>query len=131
MSPGLQPFVQQFLSLLPFVLVWGAGIVLALVTWKRHPQASALAAAGFAVFLVEAVIGAVLTTVIMRPQDVNFETRMRVLNLVGYARSAVRLVGWGLLLAALFLRRPRSGRRDEEDYDEDIPETGIRRGRGR
>ena len=88
-----------------------------------------LAAAGFAVFLLEAVIGAVLPNLILRPQDVNFETRMRVLTLVGYARGAVRLVGWGLLLAALFLRRPQPGRRDEDDYDEDVPETGIRRGR--
>jgi hypothetical protein len=124
-------FVQTTLGLLPFVAVWVVGIVLALVTWKRHPQASALATAGFAIFLLEAVAGVVLLAVLMRPQDVSFEARMRLLTLTGYARGAVRLVGWGLILAALFLRRPQPGPRDEEDYPEEgLPETGIRQGHG-
>jgi hypothetical protein len=130
MTGPLTSVVQQLVSML-FVLVWGAGIVLALVTWKRHPQASMLAVAGFAVFLVDRLIGALLTGILMQPQDMNVEARMRVLALLGYAHSAVQLVGWGLLLGALFVPRPRPGRRDVDLEDDDFPETGARRGRRR
>jgi hypothetical protein len=126
----LQAVIGQFFSLL-FLLVYGAGLVLALVTWKRHPQASMLAVAGFAVFLLNHLIGGALTAVIMQPQDVNLQTRVRVMEVLGYGRQVVQLVGWGLLLGALFVRRPRPGRRDEDEDDEDLPETGGRRGRRR
>jgi len=48
-------FVQQLLQA-PIYLIWLAAIVLAAVTWRRHPRVSLLAIAGLALFFVRAGI---------------------------------------------------------------------------
>ncbi|MFP4345427.1 MAG: hypothetical protein ACLFU8_12100 [Anaerolineales bacterium] len=112
----LQPIgaaLGQYLLLLPLIIVWIVGIVIALTSWQKHPQISLYAVIGLGLLLLR---GLVVTGVNVwlpismyrRGMDV---TRIGVIStVVGVVSALVASVGWVLILLAIF--RYRNGHRE-------------------
>jgi hypothetical protein len=103
--PGLAILAQ-----IPVLIVWLVGIVLAVARWSRHPRVSLIAVIGLAILAVQAVLSSFvfpwLQVALMRSMAF---PRMGLLATVAQAFGAlVRALGWGLVLAAVFLGRESS-----------------------
>ncbi len=106
---------MQFLSvgasvfqLLPLIVIWLVGIVLAIVTWGRHPQVSALVLIAFVLFLIDGTVGTFLGFW-MPAQLGRFPREAGVLLTVqALLRAILNIVAWILLLAAIFAWRGSS-----------------------
>ena len=99
--------------LLPMCLVLGAGCIVALASWRKHPRVSALAYFGSGGLLL-LTIG--FNTVLMWvPQylaamGVDREVTYRVLRI---AYSLAMAAGYAALLSAVFLDRPQSSAKSD------------------
>jgi hypothetical protein len=62
MAPGnpVTGFLAMNWTRFPSLIIIAVGIALAVVTWRRHPQASLLSLIAFVVFLLDAVLSGVL-----------------------------------------------------------------------
>jgi hypothetical protein len=100
-------WLVRLLGQLPLLLVLLAGVVLAVVTWRRHPKASLLALVGLLLLFVHAVVGVwLLPWLTFRLGGLRImrtpALRMGVLTLIP---ALVQTVGLGCLLGAIFLPR--------------------------
>jgi hypothetical protein len=105
MRPPPAIFLTLFLPELPAILVWLAGLVLAIVTWRRHPQVSGLVICSLVLFLLDVVAGA------WSAARLPFLAGGAAGMLVGLAaglRGLVRALAWILILVAVFGRRRES-----------------------
>src|SRR5262245_53459527 len=122
MDDRLSELLIQYAYQTPLYLVWLTGIILALVRWRHHPGTSLMALHGFGLFLLQSLVWTFLThALLLSPlrTEVGTGTLLAVLNGAGIL---VRLVGWVLLLVAVFAWRTRpaqvtgmKGPRDFED----------------
>src|SRR5579885_1223685 len=104
MSSPVLDFFQSNGWRVPLLLVYVVGIVLAAITWRRHPLASALSLAGFGLLLISNAASAVLFGSALRQTGgADRETLLTVGNAVF---TLVSVGGWVLILIALFARRP-------------------------
>jgi heme A synthase len=113
MSPigPIGPVLSNILVQIPVYLAWIVGLILAVVTWRKHPRASLLTLIGLGMFFVQAVLGNVLSPWLQRAmmrRDVPIRTMQLVLVGRGLITSLVMMIAWTLLLGAIFLPR-RSG----------------------
>ncbi len=102
------PALSNILIQVPVYLVWIAGLIIAVVTWRRHSRASLLAAIGIGMFFIQALLGNILSPWLQQTlarQGVSVRTMRLVLLGRGLLTSLVMMVAWGLLLAAIFLPR--------------------------
>jgi hypothetical protein len=92
-----------FLNQLPVYLVWLAGIVLALVNWRRHPRVSLLLLIAMVLFFLDAAIGPVLNLrlAMLRNRE-SLVNGPRLVFLIDLARSLIHATSYGLLLGAIF-----------------------------
>jgi hypothetical protein len=125
--------LSQLAPQVPTYLAWLAGMVVALVTWRRHPMVSLLTLLALALFAVLSLGGTLVFAWVVN-QPISDAERGGVLTAWGIVRSALAMVGWVLLLVALFgWRRPPAPLPPlpplgEEPTDEE-PHPGIRKGR--
>jgi hypothetical protein len=109
---------------LVFSLVYVIGIVLALTTWRRHPRASLLSLIAFVLFFLANFLAAGLYwyVLIMRPGMTSTGLWLTAGNIVV---TAIIVLGWILILFALFARRPWQPDRsagERERYPRQYPE---------
>lgn len=102
--------LTQLLVQIPVYLVWAVGAVLALLYWKRSPRSSALLLAGLAVLALVSLVGGwlnvALPTALVRRQGAARAGGL--LTVIALVRSLFAAGAWGLILAAVFVDRPRS-----------------------
>jgi hypothetical protein len=89
------------LGYLPYVLPLLAGALLAILTWRRHPKASAFALGGMAALLLGVLIEIVLFFLVIHQPS-----RAMIYTWLHIPTALLELAGWALLLVALFGRRP-------------------------
>lgn len=89
--------------MLPMLMVWTAGLVIALVRWPRNPGVSMLVLAATVLAGTAAIGSQVLFTVL--PRFGGVEDFARIAGLIGIASSFVHAGAWGCLLAAAFTGR--------------------------
>jgi len=111
-----------FLSMLGtrvlLALVYSVGIVLAAVTWRRHPRASLLSLIAFVVFLLNVLLGGVFNWFTMREEFLeSFEQREMLIRAGNGCLALINVAAWVLLLIALFARRPAGPAWDADDPD--------------
>src|SRR2546428_6432712 len=98
----------------PLFIVWIIGIILALTTWRKHPQVSLLALVGFALQLFQSGAGIVFYYWISSPQALapswSSEEWMRVLQFFPFCQTCLSAVGWSLILFAIFRWRSQPNR---------------------
>jgi hypothetical protein len=103
------PNVWGLLVSSPVYIVWIVGLVIAVTRWSRHPQVSLLAVSGLAILLVREVVATLVAPWLqmslirgsMMPSRLGF-----IFGLLNFVGALIRAVGYGLVLAALFTRRP-------------------------
>jgi hypothetical protein len=125
--------LAQLLPQLPFYLAWLAGMVVALVTWQRHPMVSLLTLIALALFALLA-LGGTLGFVWVVNQSGGAAERAWLLSAIGLVRAVVGTAAWVLLLVAVFgWRQPPAPRPSPPPFDEEpgegLPHTGIQKGR--
>jgi hypothetical protein len=105
----------SLLAKLPLVLVYLAAILGAIVTWRRHPGASALALGGAVILLFVSGLDFIWDFLVF---DVfAFGERIDFIDLVLlWVTPLVQAFGTALLVAAIFIgrRTPRAGRFDDD-----------------
>ena len=104
--------VTGLLGRLPLMLVWVAGIVFAVMYWKKHPRASLYTTIACSVELIQSVVWVPLS--VMLPQMVS-QGRLPasqmglVFGIVGAADGVISVGAWVLVLLAIFGRRDGVG----------------------
>jgi hypothetical protein len=95
---------REYLTCIPFFVVWLVGIVLAFVFLRRHPAASVLMIFGFLLLFAEALAGPYFLYLLIWRVDMMEDPRRLewVFTLIAYVRSGVKAVAWILFLVALF-----------------------------
>lgn len=87
------------------VLVYVTGLILAIVTRARHPRRSTFAAIGFAVLIVDGLIGTVWNVAgpqLRVAQDWPISLYTAISGLFGAIETVLLIAGWALILVALF-----------------------------
>lgn len=93
--------------MLPIYLVWLAGLIWAVASWKKHPKVSLLATLGLAMFLIQAIVSGLTGPLLQRWIARTFALRAfaALLAVRGIFAVVLQLLGWVLLLAAVFIER--------------------------
>jgi hypothetical protein len=129
MSELLLGYLQQ----LPFLLVYLAGMILALVHWQRYPKVALLTFLGTALLFFQAVAGTFLEHVLLREIFVGAGNHAQVMTMqfiLRVVRSFVIAGAWVMILFAIFGWREQ--RRHQPYYAEESPsESGSRAGDSR
>ena len=100
----LIPTLTALAAQLPVVMVWIIGLVLALVFWKRNPRVSLLTLIAIMGFIINMLVGTYLSIWLptMRDQGWSINQIGTALGLIGFIRSFVGAILWGLVLVAIF-----------------------------
>jgi hypothetical protein len=103
-----------FLPVVPIALVWLVGAIIAVTTWKRHPNVSLLALLGCLILLFATVAGSAGQFWIVNQQVAAGWPGGQMslwLSAIGFVRSGLGVIGYILLLCAVFSGRGWTGRR--------------------
>ncbi len=96
-------------SQLPVVIVWVVGIIVALVTWRKHPRASMLTLIAMLIFILAWIIDLVVNVFLPMGLHASFGMPFQnigtVVTIAEALISLFEVIGWGLLLVAVFWRR--------------------------
>ena len=111
-STQLFNLLQSYLEQLPSFLALIAGIVFAITRWKRHPKVAMVVVIALAFLFLAQVIFAILFVVVpswvIRSSEGYENIRVvieRVYLVLGLFSNGAAAIGFGLLLAAIFMRR--------------------------
>jgi hypothetical protein len=115
MDDAVTMFFKQLAHGAPVLLVYVVGLILALVFWRRCPLPCALALIGTGLLLVATLAQMLVFVYLVRGQLSRGWSQVQfswMLSANAFAGGFFRAVGFGLVLAAVFVRRPsdRSGR---------------------
>ena len=102
------PFLAQLLGQAPVLLVYLAGMVLALVFWRRCPRPAMLTLIGMALFLVTTLVQSFLFIYLVRARDDfgwSHEMLGWIVSASGLIGSVIRAAAFGLMLTAVFIGR--------------------------
>lgn len=88
----------------PYFILYGIGLLLAVLRWQRHPQVSLLALCAFGIFLLNMVLQVLFQIWLFNSAnaDHTHEQISRMSNGFALFRTACSTVAWTLLLFALF-----------------------------
>lgn len=92
----------------PLYLVWLVGAIVALTKLKSHPQVAGLALGGLGVFFLSSLAGLVVRVFYIRSLIESGTSAADIgssMLVVGILQTLVSMIGWGLLLAAIFVGR--------------------------
>jgi hypothetical protein len=103
--------LMQLLGQSPTLLVYIAGVILALLFWQRCPPACALTAAGMGLMLLVSVGATVFQTHLLHSRFGNNDWSAaefgRIMTIITITGTTLRAFGLGLVLAAVFVGRNR------------------------
>lgn len=109
-NQSLSNAIPILVTVVPVLLVWLGGIVLAAINWRRCPTSSLLVVLAMLDLAAFRIVGSVVSFVgipLMRNDWAwNNEQVARVLAINGFAGTAGAIVGYVLLLAAVYIGRP-------------------------
>jgi hypothetical protein len=103
-------FIGPLLTAVPFALMMLVGAAIALVRRKHHPRASMLAMFGFGGFaLTSLCVSVVNPLLIMSLNQNSIDSSTTASAMAGFSiiTTLVNLVWWGLIIAAMFVDRPK------------------------
>jgi hypothetical protein len=100
--PSLE-FLMVNAARIPLFIVYIVGFVLALTTWRRHPRASLLSLIAFVLFFLAQILNAGLIWYVLVLRSVAVSLWLGAGDIV---ITAISVLAWGLILFALFARRP-------------------------
>jgi hypothetical protein len=115
---------------LPLLLVWVAGVILAVVFWRKHPLPALLTLVAMLLLLLQFVFGTLAYAWILSQESSTTKERGMMLMALSGVRSLASAMACGLLLGAVFgWRKPAVGgsKAAAVDVVEPPPETGIQR----
>ena len=111
-STQLFNLFQSYLEQLPSFLALIAGIVFAMTRWKHHPRVSMVVVIALVFLLLHMIVFTIAYNVVprwvMRSTESyqDFRTVIdRVYLILGLLSNGVAAIGFGVLLAAIFMRR--------------------------
>ena len=111
-STQLFNILQSYLEQLPSFLALIAGIVFAITRWKRHPKVAMVVVIALAFLFLAQVIFTIVYVVVpswaIRSSDGYENIRIvidRIYLVLGLLSFGAAAIGFGLLLAAIFMRR--------------------------
>jgi hypothetical protein len=111
-SNQLFNLLQSYLEQLPSFLALIAGIVFAITRWKRQPKVAMVVVIALAFLLLAQVIFTIVYVVVpswaIRSSEGYENIRIvieRIYLLLGLLSNGAAAIGFGLLLAAIFMRR--------------------------
>jgi hypothetical protein len=110
MSNPLDLF-RWLLPWIPVVAIWIVGVILALITWRRHPTVSLLALLGCILLMISSLGGSVLHYWVILQQANQAWTNNQlgwVLSILGFVRMSLSAVAHILFLCAIFGWRSQS-----------------------
>jgi hypothetical protein len=102
------PILSAYVTAAPVYVVMIAGLVVALVKWRAHPRVCALAAGGFGVMLLTSLLGTAVAVTLPISWMESGKTHAEVglaMGTIGLVRNVFTAIGWGLLVAAVFVDR--------------------------
>ena len=117
-SPSAMSLLTQSAYLCPLLAVFLVGIILALVRWQRHPAASGFALSGFIVLLSNAVLMSVIQALVIDSMSRRGGTNAQlgtILSVVNMVRILINVIGYSLLIVAVFIGRSERPRRTEPE----------------
>lgn len=111
-SSQLFNIVQSFLEQLPSFLALLAGIVFAITRWKQHPKVAMVVVIGLAFLLLAQVVFTIVYVLVpswvIRSTEGYENMRIaldRIYLVLGLLSNGAAAIGFGGLLAAIFMRR--------------------------
>lgn len=104
MEPRIASMLLSQISYLPFLLVYVAGILIAIFRWSHHPKVSLAALAAFGLLLVALVVrmGAMIWLLAGRESGMGFAAGQAVFSWISFGTVVLDLVAWVLLMMALY-----------------------------
>ena len=107
MNPVITTILTNMAIHIPLYLVWLAGIILALITWKRNSQSSLFAILGIVSMFIFDLISIYMITVPMRMSGKGYAGAhiAMVISIANVVLTILKAGSWGLLLAAIFIGR--------------------------
>ena len=100
------PSAMTLMYPVPVVVVYMVGVVISLVTWRRHSTVSLLALCGFSLLLLSTIVGVGLQFWVASVNEVGYEEVRRAARIVTAFRSLLLSpIAFGFLMAAIFGRR--------------------------
>ena len=106
--PSPLAFLAQFAVQAPQLLVWLAGIALAIMWWQRAPKAALITAIACGLFLLDALIGTAISVALPSMMIDNGQSATQVgtaFALIGGIRSLLHAALWAAILYAIFSGR--------------------------
>ena len=111
MAPRLSIILGVYVFQIPFYLVWLAGLILAIVFWKRHPKASLLAVIGLAGIFLLNVISVYTSTFLsmdLYTKGLSTVEIGRTLSIRTIVSNILTAGCWGLVIASIFVGRKQA-----------------------
>ncbi len=93
---------SQLLFQIPLYVVWLVGAVLCIVNWRKHSAVSLLALIALVLFFLASSLGDLMGIVLPAILRANISLLATLLTIRGIAQVFVNLVGWVLILIAVF-----------------------------
>jgi hypothetical protein len=109
LNSGIIVILTNLAVHIPIYLVWLAGIVLSLLTWRRNPRPSLYAILGIVCLFVSDMISLYMTTALIRPglDRTSYGHIATLMTIESVVMAIMRAISWGLLVAAIFVGRNR------------------------
>lgn len=129
MATPVWSILSQFVYVVPPVIAYIIGLVLAFQRKQNHPYSAGLATWGFLVLLVETLLFSCVRTVLIfnfnqSNTGLSSSTFSLILGGIGLFQVIFFTIGIGLLIAAIFSdrgRQPLTRRREPADFDAPAP----------
>ena len=105
---GWSPLLAVLIFQIPFAIIYVVGIILSIVRWRQHPRVSMLCLLAFISFLSTILIHSGMQIFLMASVGREIPSSTTVLFILGLLNSVLSVLGWVLLIPAIFgWRSPR------------------------
>ena len=110
MQSQLSAILFSQITHLPFMLVFVVGIILAIMRWSIHPRVSLMALVAFGLLLLSSIakMGYLFWLIGGQESGLSFVNARALMTWINLAVMMLELIGWVLLLLAVFGSRQSS-----------------------
>ncbi|MCX7048029.1 MAG: hypothetical protein NTX50_21400 [Candidatus Sumerlaeota bacterium] len=108
--PEFSHILMSFAVDIPLYIVFLIGVILAVVTWKRHPRVSLLVCIGIVIDCVAMTVGTGLFVWLPNYLIQSGRTQSQlgnVLGIISLCRIFITAAAWGIIITAIFIDRSR------------------------
>src|SRR6266403_2171740 len=98
------PVLLRFALYAPVLAVWTTGIIIAVVTWRKHPHVSLLAAVAFALQILQSTVGMLIFYAMTQGgiAGVGAWERGWFMDVASFVQVGISAIAWALILVAIF-----------------------------